>query len=123
MKITMLVGCLALGVAGCATERGGVNTPYTTDYGDGPRASSTYWRDSNSIYPVRKQPSINGADMGGVRPLIDPSRQEDVTYSRSGRGGQSGWVQRETGSDRSADWTYDRDYPPRAVSPRDSTLR
>src|SRR3954470_16323700 len=122
MKITMLVGCLALGVAGCATERGGVQSPYDSQYGSGSSISSPLV-DHQSIYPVRKQPSINGAESGGVRPLIDPYRQEGFDDRRVDRGGATMPVERGSGQDRSYDWTYDRDYPPRAVSPRDATSR
>jgi len=114
----MLVGCVALGVAGCATERGGVQSPYDSEYGSGGSMSSPYLDDYQSIYPVLKQPSINGNEFGGVRPLIDPSRQEGFE-----RGGRTARVERESGQDRSYDWTYERDYPPRAISPRDSTSR
>jgi hypothetical protein len=118
MKIMMLIGCIALGVAGCSTERGGVQSPYDSQYGSGSSVSSPLVY-HQSIYPVRTQPSINGTDSGGVRPLIDPYRQEGF----SDRGGATMPVERGSGQDRSYDWTYDRDYPPRAVSPRDATAR
>ena len=101
MKLTLLVGCVALGVVGCATERydreynrGGVNSPYETEYGSyrSDWTAAPYWETQNSIYPVRRQPSPNGREAGGVKPLIDPARQYD-------------WD------------TYYRDYPPRVPVP------
>lgn len=85
MKLSLLLACAALGIVGCTTERydrhyaGGVNSPYETEYG---RASSwsmsTPYLDAyNPIFPVRRQPDPSGNDIGGVAPLIDPSRQYD----------------------------------------------
>jgi hypothetical protein len=98
MKLTLLLACAGLGLVGCTTEhyRGGVNSPYETEYGTGYsyRTPAPYMHTYNSIYPVRKQPSPNGNDAGGVKPLMDPSREY-------------GW-ERET---------YYRDYPPKAPVP------
>ncbi len=112
MKRSILVGCLVLGLVGCATERGGVGTAYETSYGSDWSTSDPYLYTYDSIYPVRRQPSINGAEMGGVRPLIDPSRQygmgywrEDVRSSREGI--------------RSA---YERENFDRVAAPRDPFL-
>jgi len=97
MKFTLLVGCLALGVVGCATERydrgygyrGGVNSPYETEYGTVSDSTTPYWQTEDSIYPVRRQPLPTGIAPADVKPLIDPVRHYD-------------W-----------DGTYYRDYPPR----------
>jgi hypothetical protein len=85
MKLTILVGCLALGLVGCATHRGGTGDPYDTQYGAGwssAPAEAAYVGPLDSIYPVRHQPSIQGNDSGGVRPLIDPYRQWEMNQNR-----------------------------------------
>src|SRR5262245_35906191 len=92
MKLSLLIGCAALVLVGCTTERyhyrGGVNSVYETEYGHGfsTTRESPYLDSYSSIYPVRRQPSPNGKDIGGVKPLIDPSRQYD-------------W------------WSYEREFP------------
>lgn len=79
MKIAILAGAVALGVIGCATERGGIQTPYHTEYGAASSASA-YVDHTQSIFPVWRQPSINGTEAGSERPWIDPSRQGDNYY-------------------------------------------
>ena len=107
MKKSILVGCLILGLAGCATERGGVGTAYDTTYGSSWSISpSMTVRDS--IYPVWRQPSITGNDMGSVRPLIDPSRQYDLDYGPRSEISTT---------------AIEREYPPRATAPRDPFVR
>jgi len=113
MKRIMLVGCLVLGLVGCATERGGVGTPYDTAYGSGWSNSDPFRDTRSSIYPVRSQPSINGNDMGGVRPSIDPSRQYDMGYSR-GEGRPSREEIRPS---------VERENFDRTVAPRDPFIR
>ena len=107
MKKNILLGCLILGLVGCATERGGVGTAYDTTYGTDSGMSQSMTRRS-SIYPVLRQPSITGAEMGSVRPMIDPSRQYDLDYGPR--------------SDTST-VTIEREYPPRATAPRDPFVR
>src|SRR5437764_10886251 len=102
MKKSILLGCLILGLAGCATERGGVGTTYDTTYGSDSGMSSMRVRDS--IYPVWRQPSITGSDMGSIRPLIDPSRDYDMSYGPRSEVSMT---------------TVEREYPPRATAPRD----
>jgi len=79
MKLSLLLACAALGVVGCTTNhyRGGVNSPYETEYGHASGMSSPYLDTYNTIFPVRRQPSPSGDDIGGVKPLIDPSRDYD----------------------------------------------
>lgn len=107
MKKNILLGCLILGLVGCATERGGVGTTYDTTYGTG-YSMSRYMSPRDSIYPVWREPSITGAEMGSVRPMIDPSRQYDLDYGPR--------------SDIST-VTVEREYPPRATAPRDPFVR
>ena len=107
MKKSILLGCLLLGLAGCATERGGVGTAYDTTYGTG-WGTSQSMTVRDSIYPVRRDPSITGNDIGSVRPLIDPSRQYDLDY---GPRSEISTV------------TVEREYPPRATAPRDPFVR
>ena len=107
MKTSLLVGCLALGLAGCATERGGVGTYSDTEYGSGGNMSASMAM-HDSIYPVWRQPSITGNDMGSVRPLIDPSRQYDLDYGPRSEISTT---------------TIEREYPPRATAPRDPFVR
>lgn len=81
MKLSLLLACAALGIVGCTTERyrGGVNSPYETEYGreTGWTRYSPGYDTANSIFPVRRQPSPSGSDIGGVKPLLDPSRYYD----------------------------------------------
>ena len=107
MKKNILLGCLILGLAGCATERGGVGTTYDTTYGTG-SGISRYMRPGDSIYPVWRQPSITGDDMGSVRPMIDPSRQYDLDYGPRSEISTT---------------TIEREYPSRATAPRDPFVR
>jgi len=102
MKKSILFGCLVLGLVGCTTERGGVGTTYDTTYGAG---ASTSIRTRESIYPLYRQPSITGDDMGSVRPLIDPWRDYGWDYQ----------VSEPT--------VYQREYPARASAPRDPFVR
>jgi len=81
MKLAILVGCLALGFVGCSSYRGGTGTTYETQYGTGWSSDPVYYGPTDTIYPVRKQPSIQGEEMGGVKPLIDPYRQWDMDYT------------------------------------------
>jgi hypothetical protein len=73
MKAAILVGCLSLGLMGCASQRGGTETVYDREYGSGWSSEPVYYGPFNSIYPVRRQPSIMGEDAGGVRPLLNPT--------------------------------------------------
>jgi hypothetical protein len=85
MKLNILaLGCLALGLVGCATHQGSTGDPYAREYG---AATSADWGSQpaylgpvNSIYPVRQQPSVQGNTSGGVRPMLDPYRQWDAEY-------------------------------------------
>jgi hypothetical protein len=100
MKLNVLIGCAALGLVGCATERyrGGVDSPYETEYGyaRGTTMRTPYLENYDSIYPVRRQSSPNGTDGGTAKPAIDPVREYDY------------W----------ADRGYDRDYiPPTPLPP------
>jgi len=107
MKRSILLGCLIVGLVGCAAERGGVGTAYETTYGSGwGTPPSMTIRDS--IYPVWRQPSITGNDIGSVRPLIDPSRQYDLDYGPRSEISTT---------------TIEREYPPRATAPRDPFVR
>ena len=108
MKTTILVGCVALGLAGCATERGGVGTYSESEYGSGWGMGPSYAM-HDSIYPVWRQPSITGNDMGSVRPMLDPSREYDLGYWRREAPPETVVVERE--------------YPPRATAPRDPFVR
>ena len=73
MKAAILIGCLSLGLMGCASHRGGTETVYDTQYGSGWSSGPVYYGPSDTIYPVRKQPSIQGQDSGGIKPLLYPS--------------------------------------------------
>ncbi len=107
MKAAILFGCLALGLVGCSTHRGGTGTTYETQYGSGWSSDPVYYGPTDTIYPVRKQPSIRGDDGGGVRPMIDPYREWDMEY----RARHS----RDTVVYRTETW----DNEPRAYSGRD----
>lgn len=97
MKRNILaLGCLALGLVGCATNQGGTGDPYAQQYGSASAdwgAQPVYVGPVDSIYPVRQQPSIQGNDSGGVRPMLDPYRQWDAEYharhTASAKGGTS----------------------------------
>jgi hypothetical protein len=116
MKLTILAGCLALGLVGCATHRGGTGDSYETQYGAGGSSEPAYWGPADSIYPVRHQPSIQGNDSGGVRPIIDPYRQWEMYQSRRVVV-QEPIIVREPVVVRESDtWTEDRD---RRSFPRD----
>ena len=83
MKAAILFGCLALGLVGCSTYRGGTGTAYETQSGSHWSSDPVYYQyygPTDSIYPVRKQPSIRGDDGGGVKPLIDPYRQWEMEH-------------------------------------------
>ena len=107
MKKSILLGCLILGLVGCATERGGVGTAYDTTYGSGWSMSRSMTA-RDSIYPVWRQPPISGNDMGSVRPMIDPSRQYDLDYGPRSENSTT---------------TIEREYPPRTTAPRDPFVR
>jgi hypothetical protein len=99
MKLNLLTACAALAVAGCATQsyRGGVDSPYQTEYGYGGVRTlhGPYLESYDSIYPVRRQSSPTGTDGGIAKPALDPVREYDY------------WD----------DQVYIRDYPPRAPVP------
>jgi len=78
MKTTIPLAALALALAGCATQRGATGNAYETEYGPGWNAQTAYYPASSTIYPVRRQPSIYGDNIGDPRPVIDPARQWDL---------------------------------------------
>jgi hypothetical protein len=84
MKRNILaLGCLALGLVGCATNQGGTGDPYAQQYGSARAdwgAQPVYRGPVDSIYPVREQPAIQGNTSGGVRPMLDPYRQWEAGY-------------------------------------------
>ena len=109
MKAIIVVGCLALGLVGCTTNRGRTGDVYGTEYGSGWSQDPGYYATGDAIYPVRRQPSIQGDDSGDPRPIIDPTRQSDLWGSDYVRTSTSHEVIVQTEPDSQV----------RATSPRD----
>jgi hypothetical protein len=77
MKATLLVlGTAALLLGGCATYYGGtadesgVVQGYDASYGGTGYIMDPAYPGNHPIYPVYRQPSPNGQDMGGERPDV-----------------------------------------------------
>lgn len=74
MKTQLLLLCGALALAsGCATYSGGVADENGVVYGSDsryvdPHGTDMGGRTSHDLYPVYKQPSPSGHEMGGNRP-------------------------------------------------------
>jgi hypothetical protein len=62
--ILLVLGIAALSLGGCATYQGGT----TDNAGTVEGYDASYY--GGPIYPVYRQPSPNGQDMGGERPDI-----------------------------------------------------